>query len=98
MRAQTLRQAELERIARRPIRQRGYALQDSLFGNGLRVLAVPVLDTDGYPVAAISLAAPVMRMSMDEVPRPMRSLPAAQRSAQISPAPCRRAASISTAV
>ena len=48
------------------VRQRGYALQDSLFGNGLRVLAVPVLDGDGYPVAAISLAAPVMRMSMDE--------------------------------
>ena len=47
-------------------RQRGYALQDSLFGNGLRVLAVPVLDGDGYPVAAISLAAPVVRMSMDE--------------------------------
>jgi IclR family transcriptional regulator, pca regulon regulatory protein len=47
-------------------RQRGYALQDSLFGNGLRVLAVPVLDGDGYPVAAISLAAPVVRMPMDE--------------------------------
>ena len=46
-------------------RQRGYALQDLLFGNGLRVLAVPVLDGDGYPVAAISLAAPVVRMSMD---------------------------------
>ena len=36
------------------------------FGNGLRVLAVPVLDGDGYPVAAISLAAPLVRMSMDE--------------------------------
>ena len=47
-------------------RQRGYALQDSLFGNGLRVLAVPVLDGDGYPVASISVAAPVVRMSMDE--------------------------------
>jgi IclR family pca regulon transcriptional regulator len=47
-------------------RQRGYALRDSLFGNGLRVLAVPVLDSDGYPVASISVAAPVVRMSMDE--------------------------------
>ena len=37
-----------------------------MFGNGLRVLAVPVLDTDGYPVASISVAAPVVRMSIDE--------------------------------
>lgn len=48
------------------VRQRGYALHDSLFGNGLRVLAVPVLDRDGYPVASISVAAPAVRMSIDE--------------------------------
>jgi IclR family transcriptional regulator, pca regulon regulatory protein len=62
---QSLSKAELVRTLE-AARQRGYALQDSLFGNGLRVLAVPVLDGDGYPVAAISLAAPVVRMSMDE--------------------------------
>jgi IclR family transcriptional regulator, pca regulon regulatory protein len=62
---QSLSKAELARTLELT-RQRGYALQDSLFGNGLRVLAVPVLDGDGYPVAAISLAAPVVRMSMDE--------------------------------
>jgi len=56
---------ELERTLE-IVRQRGYALHDSLFGNGLRVLAVPVLDTDGYPVASISVAAPVVRMSIDE--------------------------------
>ncbi|MBN8963967.1 MAG: IclR family transcriptional regulator, partial [Rhizobiales bacterium] len=48
------------------VRQRGYALHDSLFGNGLRVLAVPVLDPDGYPVASVSVAAPAVRMSIDE--------------------------------
>ena len=62
---QPLNKAELVRTLE-ATRQRGYALQDSLFGNGLRVLAVPVLDGDGYPVAAISVAAPVVRMSMDE--------------------------------
>ena len=48
------------------VKQQGYALHDSLFGNGLRILAVPVLDTDGYPVASISVAAPAMRLSIDE--------------------------------
>jgi len=61
----SLTRPELDR-ALETARERGYALHDSLFGNGLRVLAVPVLDIDGYPVAAISVAAPVMRMSMDE--------------------------------
>ena len=60
-----LTRTELDRTLE-VVRQRGYALHDSLFGNGLRVLAVPVLDTDGYPVASISAAAPVMRMSIDE--------------------------------
>jgi IclR family pca regulon transcriptional regulator len=48
------------------VRRQGYALHDSLFGNGLRVLAVPVLDVDGYPLASISVAAPVVRMSAEE--------------------------------
>jgi IclR family pca regulon transcriptional regulator len=61
----SLTRPELDR-ALETARERGYALHDSLFGNGLRVLAVPVLDIDGYPVASISVAAPVMRMSMDE--------------------------------
>jgi IclR family transcriptional regulator, pca regulon regulatory protein len=48
------------------VRKQGYALQDSMFGNGLRILAAPVLDTDGYPVAAVSVAAPAVRCSSDE--------------------------------
>ncbi|MBM3529685.1 MAG: IclR family transcriptional regulator [Alphaproteobacteria bacterium] len=48
------------------VRKRGYALQDSMFGNGLRILAAPVLDPDGCPVAAISVAAPAVRISLDE--------------------------------
>jgi IclR family pca regulon transcriptional regulator len=48
------------------VRRQGYALQDSMFGNGLRILAAPVLDGDGYPVAAVSVAAPAIRVTLDE--------------------------------
>jgi IclR family pca regulon transcriptional regulator len=53
-----------ERLA--DVRGHGYALRDSYFGSGLRVLAVPVLDTDRYPLAAISVAAPQMQMSSEQ--------------------------------
>ena len=59
-----LGKAELNRTLQ-TIRQQGYALHDSLFGNGLRILAVPVLDMDGYPVASVSVAAPAMRISIE---------------------------------
>lgn len=45
------------------IRADGFYLADSFFGNGLRVLAAPVLDSDGEAVGAISVAAPVIRAS-----------------------------------
>jgi IclR family pca regulon transcriptional regulator len=48
------------------VRHQGYAMQDSAFGNGLRILAAPVLDVDGYPLAAVSVAAPAVRMPPDE--------------------------------
>jgi len=48
------------------VRKQGYALQDSMLGNGLRILAAPVLDIDGYPIAAISVVAPAIRTSPDE--------------------------------
>ncbi len=56
---------EIERSLR-SIRQDGYALRDSYFGSGLRVLAVPVLDIDNYPLAAVSVAVPQMQVSVDE--------------------------------
>ena len=49
------------------IRKRGYALQESMFGNGLHILAAPVLDLDGYPVAAVSVATPSVRVSLDDL-------------------------------
>ncbi|MGH6726876.1 MAG: IclR family transcriptional regulator [Pseudolabrys sp.] len=48
------------------VRTHGYALRDSFFGSGLRILAAPVLDVDKYPVAAVSVAAPAVRMSSKE--------------------------------
>jgi IclR family transcriptional regulator, pca regulon regulatory protein len=48
------------------VRRQGYALQDSAFGNGLRILAAPVLDIDGYPLAAVSVAAPAVRLTTEE--------------------------------
>jgi len=49
------------------IRENGYVLTDSLFTEGLRILAVPVLDIDGYPVGAISIAAPAVRCTAEEL-------------------------------
>lgn len=57
--------AELERSLAQ-VRAQGFAVQDSMFGNGLRILAAPVLDVDGYPIAAVSVAAPGVRISLEE--------------------------------
>jgi len=62
------------------VRSNGYALRDSYFGSGLRVLAVPVLDTDNYPVAALSVAVPQIQLSVDEFRK--RALDAVQRAAK----------------
>jgi len=48
------------------VREHGYALRDSYFGSGLRMLAMPVLDIDNYPVAAVSVAAPAVRVTIKE--------------------------------
>jgi IclR family pca regulon transcriptional regulator len=62
------------------IRQKGYALRDSTLSDGLRILAVPVLDTDGLAVGAISIAAPAARISADEFRK--RALKSAQLAAR----------------
>jgi len=47
----------------RQVRARGYAISDQENVPGLCVLAAPILDTDGFPVAGLSVAAPAFRMS-----------------------------------
>ncbi len=49
------------------IKQDGYALRASYFNSSLHVLAVPVRDRDGYPLASISVVAPSVRLSQEEM-------------------------------
>lgn len=56
---------EIERRLKR-VRDIGYALSDQDTVNGLRVLAAPILDADGHPFAAVSVAAPSVACSLEE--------------------------------
>ena len=51
------------------VKKQGYALSASRISTDLTVLSAPVLDRDGFPVAAISVAAPSIRMKTDELQR-----------------------------
>lgn len=73
-----MQRAEIER-GLRSVREDGYALRDSYFGSGLRVLAVPVLDIDNYPLAAVSVAVPQMQLTSEEFRA--RALDAVRRAA-----------------
>jgi IclR family transcriptional regulator, pca regulon regulatory protein len=48
------------------VRRLGYALSDQDTVNGLRVLAAPILDTDGHPFAGVSVAAPSVASTLEE--------------------------------
>jgi IclR family pca regulon transcriptional regulator len=48
------------------VREIGYALSDSTYIAGLRVLAAPILGADGHAIAALSVAAPSPRMPLKE--------------------------------
>jgi IclR family pca regulon transcriptional regulator len=47
------------------VRNEGFALSDQENVPGLRVLAAPILDSDGVPMAGMSVAAPAFAMSLD---------------------------------
>jgi len=46
------------------VKRRGYAISDQETVTGLYVLAAPVLDTDGIPLAGLSVAAPAFQTSL----------------------------------
>ena len=48
------------------VRDKGYALSDQETVLGLRIIAAPILDADGLPYAAVSVASPVMSRSLQE--------------------------------
>lgn len=47
-------------------RRAGYIVVDQEITAGLRALAAPILDADDRPIAAVSVVAPVIRMSAEE--------------------------------
>ena len=61
--------AEEVRLRLAQIRRDGYALSDWGTLNGLLVLAAPVLDGNGFAIAGLSVAAPAMRVSAEEIGR-----------------------------
>lgn len=48
------------------VRQNGYALSDQETVLGLRIIAAPILDADGQPYAAVSVAGPAMSRSLED--------------------------------
>jgi IclR family pca regulon transcriptional regulator len=50
----------------RAVKKQGYAFSNQENVTGLCVLAAPILDLDGVPLAAISVAAPTIRIQPDE--------------------------------
>jgi DNA-binding IclR family transcriptional regulator len=55
--------AEIEKTKRR-----GYAVDDEELEEGLRCIAVPVLDAQRQPVAAVSISGPSFRVTAQKLP------------------------------
>jgi DNA-binding IclR family transcriptional regulator len=49
-------------------RRRGYAVDDEEYEEGLRCIAVPVLDAQRFPVAAVSISGPSFRVTAQKLP------------------------------
>ncbi len=49
-------------------RRRGYAIDDEEFEEGLRCIAVPILDAQRMPVAAVSVSGPSFRVTAHKLP------------------------------
>ncbi|MCW2286867.1 IclR family pca regulon transcriptional regulator [Rhodoblastus acidophilus] len=49
------------------IRAQGYVFSASTLADGIRVLALPVLDANGAPIGAISITTPIVREDADQL-------------------------------
>jgi IclR family KDG regulon transcriptional repressor len=75
--ASTITDAEALRAELATIRQKGYAIDNEEIEVGLRCIAAPIRDHSGQVAAAISVAAPVQRMTKRNVQATIPSVVAA---------------------
>ncbi|WNJ88039.1 IclR family transcriptional regulator C-terminal domain-containing protein [Bosea sp. 685] len=64
---QTITDPDHLRVQLRIVRSRGYAIEDQEILIGNRCVGAPVLDAAGRPVAAISVAGPIYRLTKERV-------------------------------
>lgn len=64
----TILTAEALRAEIEKTRRRGYAVDDEELEEGLRCIAVPVLDAQRLPVAAVSVSGPSFRVTAQKLP------------------------------
>jgi DNA-binding IclR family transcriptional regulator len=64
----TIATAEALRVEIEKTRRRGYAVDDEELEEGLRCIAVPVLDAQRLPVAAVSVSGPSFRVTAQKLP------------------------------
>ncbi len=64
----TIASADALRAEMEKTRKRGYAVDDEEFEEGLRCIAVPVLDAQRQPVAAVSVSGPSFRVTAQKLP------------------------------
>ncbi|MDE3202487.1 MAG: IclR family transcriptional regulator [Acidobacteriota bacterium] len=66
--SRTIANADALRAEVEKTRRRGYAVDDEELEEGLRCIAVPLLDAQRYPVAAISVSGPSFRVTAQKLP------------------------------
>jgi len=64
----TISNPEALRVEIEKTRRRGYAIDDEELEEGLRCIAVPVLDAQRLPVAAVSVSGPSFRVTAQKLP------------------------------
>jgi DNA-binding IclR family transcriptional regulator len=60
--------AELRRILK-PVAAAGYAVDDGEYADGIRCIAAPILNDQGYPIAALGISGPAFRLPPEKVKR-----------------------------
>ncbi len=56
------------------VRQRGYAIDDEEFEEGIRAVAVPIRDIEGNVIAHMSIPGPASRLTPERIPEIARAL------------------------